>query len=121
MPISSTKWTNLRILTSHIRSASRVSPGSMLLFLLYINDINNLILSPGSKLVLYANDIPLYRPIVSENDYTLLQRDVDALGVWSLLNFLSFNIKKCKSMTLCQTLVSPAYNLYFSKAQALTM
>ena len=71
-----------------------------LLFLLYINDINDLILSPGSKLVLYADDILLYHPIVSENDYALLQRDVDALGVWSLLNLLSFNIKKCKSMTL---------------------
>ena len=55
-----------------------------LLFLLCINDINNLTLSPGSKLVLYADDILLYRPIVSENDYTLLQQDVDALGVWSL-------------------------------------
>ena len=82
---------------------SGVPQGSVLgplLFLLYINDINHLTLSPGSKLVLYADDILLYRPIVSENDYTLLQRDVDALGVWSLLNFLSFNIKKCKSMTL---------------------
>ena len=57
----------------------------------------DLILSPGSKLVLYANDIHL---IVSENDYTLLQRDMDALCVWSLLNLLSFNVKKYKSMTL---------------------
>ena len=74
---------------------------SKLFCLMYINDVNDLILSPGSKLVLYADDILLYCPVISENDYTLLQRDVDALGVWSLLN-LSFNIKKCKSMTLSQ-------------------
>ena len=63
---------------------SGVSQGSVLgplLFLIYINNVNDLILSPGSKLVLYADDILLYRPIVSKNDYTLLQRDVDALGV----------------------------------------
>ena len=51
-----------------------------LLFLLYVNDINDLSLSVGSKLVMYADDILLYRPITSENDFTLLQHDVDALG-----------------------------------------
>ena len=35
--------------------------------------------------VLYADDILLYHLIVSENDYILLQRDVDALGVWPLI------------------------------------
>ena len=36
-------------------------------------------LSVGSKLVMYPEDILLYRPIISENDYTLLQQDIDAL------------------------------------------
>ena len=65
-----------------------------------MNDINDLSLSEGSKLVMYADDVLLYCPIISENDYTFLQHDVDALGVWSLLNHLSFNASKCKSMVL---------------------
>ena len=73
---------------------SGVPQGSVLgplLFLLYVNDINDLSLSVGSKLVIYvyADDILLYRPITLENDFILLQHDVDALGVWSLLNHLS--------------------------------
>ena len=71
-----------------------------LLFLMYINDINDLSLSAGSKLVMYADDILLYRAISSEDDSTLLQQDVDALGVWNLLNHLSFNTSKCKTMVL---------------------
>lgn len=66
----------------------------------YINDINDLRLSAGSKLVLYADDILLYRPILSGNDYALVQQDVDVLGVWSLLSHLSFNTTKCKTMVL---------------------
>ena len=47
-----------------------------------------------------TDDILLYHPISSEDDYTLLQQDVDVLGVWSLLNHLSFNTSKCKTMVL---------------------
>ena len=82
---------------------SGVPQGSVLgplLFLMYINDINDLSLSAGSKLVMYADDILLYCAISSEDDYTLLQQDVDVLGVWSLLNHLSFNTSKCKTMVL---------------------
>ena len=70
---------------------SGVPQGSVLgplLFLLYINDINDLKLSRGSKLVLYADNILLYRTIHSADEYDLLQQDINSLGVWSLLNHL---------------------------------
>ena len=81
--------------------------------MIYINDINDLSLSTGSKLVLYADDILLYRPILSGNDYALLQQDVDALGVWSLLNHLSFNTTKCKSMVLSRKRLKTVPTLIF--------
>ena len=51
---------------------SGVPQGSVLgplLFLIYINGITELPLSPESKLVMYADDILLYRPIRQASDY----------------------------------------------------
>ena len=53
-----------------------------------------------TSVLLYADDILLYRKIYTEKDYAALQQDVDSLGVWSLLNHLSFNPVKCKFMVL---------------------
>ena len=65
---------------------SGVPQGSVLgplLFLIYINGITELPLSPESKLVMYADDILLYRPIRQASDYQRLQQDVEALGKWA--------------------------------------
>ena len=80
---------------------SGVPQGSVLgplLFLIYINGIAELPLSPGSKLVIYADDVLLYRPIRQASDFQLLQQDVDALGIWADNNYLTFNPSKCKAM-----------------------
>ena len=66
----------------------------------YINDITQINLSVGSKLVIYADDILLYRPISSIEDYCALQADIDALSDWTTLNAMTFNTAKCKSMTI---------------------
>jgi len=56
----------------------------------------NLPISGGSQLVLYADDILLYWPISRQEDYALLQRNIDS-GVSD--NCLQFNVinKKCTS------------------------
>ena len=69
-----------------------------LLFLIYIDDIADVSLSDGSKIVLYADDILLYRPISLPVDLKLLQRDVDALETYASANYLTFNVAKCKFM-----------------------
>ena len=64
----------------------------------YINGIAELPLSPESKLVMYADDILLYRLIRQTYDYQLLQQDVEALGEWANDNYLTFNPSKSKAM-----------------------
>ena len=86
---------------SHVLSG--VPQGSILgplLFLIYIDDITDIALSPESKLVLYADDILLYRTISSRSDFNLLQNDIDAISNWASSNFMTFNESKCKLMQI---------------------
>ena len=50
-----------------------------LLFICFMNSISSLPLSPGSKLVLYADDIVLYQPTNSTQDTDSLQHDIQLL------------------------------------------
>ena len=83
-------------------SASGVLQGLVLgplLFLLYINNITSLPFSPGTKVILYANDILLYKPISGpSDDFELLQTDLHSLSFWSKDTNLPFNPKKSKFM-----------------------
>ena len=87
--------------SSHVLSG--VPQGSILgrlLFLIYIDDIADMELSAGSSLVIYADDILLYRPIRTSGDYSALQDDIDALSNWATQNAMTFNATKCKHMTI---------------------
>ena len=55
---------------------------------------------PSTKLVLYANDILMYRPLSSLADFNHLQNDIDMLDEWTENQYLTFNPKKCKAMVL---------------------
>ena len=62
---------------------SRFSSWSFIInFVIYIDGVNKVTLSPGSNLVLYADDMLLYRPITSRDDYTYLQADINAIAQW---------------------------------------
>ena len=55
---------------------SGVCQGSILgslLFLIYINDLTDITFSEASKLAMYGDDILLYRPILSQDDFNALQ------------------------------------------------
>ena len=63
--------------------ASGVPQGSVLgplLFLLYINGLEEVPLSAGTKFVLYADDILVYKPIYSLDDHHLFQSDLSAIS-----------------------------------------
>ena len=81
---------------------SGVPQGSVLgplLFLIYINGVTEIPLNDGCML-LYADDILLYRQIQSSSDYQLLQQDIDAMETWFSQNNLELNASKCKYMVI---------------------
>ena len=95
-----------------ISGVPQVSVLGPLLFLIYINGIAELPLSPESKLVMYADDILLYRPIRQASDYQRLQQDVEALGKWANTNYLTFNPSKSKAIVFSRkrhTVPAPPY------------
>ena len=51
-----------------------------------------------SNMVLYADDMLLYRQISADNDYQHLQHCVNLLSSWCSRNHLTFNSNKCKCM-----------------------
>ena len=81
---------------------SGVPQGSVLgplLFLLYTDGLAQSGLSDGS-LVLYADDICLYRPLRSSQDVIFFQHDIDKLADKINDLGLKLNINKCKFMLL---------------------
>ena len=64
---------------SGVPQGSAVGP---LLFLIYIDGIKSITLSPDSHLTLYADDMLLYRSISSSADCALLQDDINRITMW---------------------------------------
>jgi len=82
---------------------SGVPQGSILgplLFLIYVNDLASLTVSERSQLVLYADDLVLYKPISTSHDYCDVQNDMATIEAWSLRNSLTFNAAQCKYMVI---------------------
>jgi len=69
-----------------------------LLFLLYINSLEEITLSAGTKFVLYAGDILVYKPISSLDNHHLFQCDSNAITSWLVQNSMSLDTAKCKYM-----------------------
>ena len=89
--------------SSRCSVSSGVPQGSVLgplLFAFYIDDITKTLLSPGSTLVLYVDDVLLYNTISVPQDFLHVQSDLDSLHQWSVANHLALNPQKCKTMIL---------------------
>ena len=71
-----------------------------LLFLIYIDDLAQLPLLDGGQVVLYADDLLLFRPIQSQEDYHQLQSDIVMIEYWVYSNYLTLNLTKCKYMVV---------------------
>ena len=77
-----------------IRDSPQGSVLGPLLFIIYINDVVNLI-SEGSKINLFVDDIALYRIINSPEDYASLQSDIHAVNSCLMSKYLNLNSGKC--------------------------
>ena len=97
----------------YVEVTSGVPQGSVLgpmLFLLYINDINNAI---KSQIKLFANDTVLYRNIRNKNDHVILQNDLDTISSLAERWLMELNINKCSvlSITLKHNSIYHDYNI----------
>ena len=76
---------------------SGVPQESILGPLLFITYINNVI-SPGSEINMFADDIALYRIFAIPNDYVMIREDISAISSFLDSKYLDFNESKCCTM-----------------------
>jgi hypothetical protein len=77
------------VLSGHSSSPAPVKSGvpqgsilGPLLFIVYVNSLVSLKLSPRTSIVSYADDILLYRSLSTTSDNTTLQHNVDLISSW---------------------------------------
>ena len=81
--------------------SSGVPHGSVLGPLLFIIYINSMVVKAGdTNLLLYADDLKLYREIKTDEDVETLQTDLDELYDWTQYSLLNFHPDKCVVMRL---------------------
>ena len=94
--------------------SSGVPQGSILgplLFILYMNSISTLCLFNSSKLVLFADDILLYKITNSPHDMQCLQSDINKICDWTAKTGLKLNVNKTKFMIISRKRFPPSAHL----------
>ena len=71
-----------------------------LLFLIFINSLTYIPLSDSMRLTLYADDLLIYKPILTESSHLQLQGDINSISLWADNKLMTFNASKCKCMLL---------------------
>lgn len=81
------------------------------LFLLYVNDLPNMI--SESETVMFADDTKLYKEIRSTDDEIALQMDLNNIGSWSTESGLKFNETKSHHQSIKRRIkpLSTAYDM----------
>ena len=90
------------ISSDYLPVQSDVPQGSILgplLFVLFINDIS-LGIYPKTNITLFVDDTKIWRPMESDEDCTILQRDIDYHNNWCKLNQMKFHPDKCKVVSI---------------------
>lgn len=93
--------------TSGVPQGSHLGP---VLFLLFINDISSVI--RFSKVLLFADDLKLFKSVGSITDCHMLQNDLSNITLWCEHNFLDLNIGKCKTISFSKKKGLLRFNYY---------
>lgn len=91
--------------SSFVPVSSGVPQGSHLgplLFNLFINDIASIF--KNTDILIYADDMKIFKQIKSPDDCILLQDDLDKLCSYCNINHLTLNTKKCNSISFSRKL-----------------
>lgn len=75
---------------SGVPQGSHLGP---LLFVLFINDLKDVF--RNSRVLMYADDLKIFRTISNGQDVELLQDDLGRFELWCNANMMSLNIAKC--------------------------
>ncbi|KAI5725364.1 hypothetical protein M8J77_014537 [Diaphorina citri] len=97
--------------SSPINVLSGVGQGSHsgpLLFSLFFNDLPQLI--QNSSILLFADDVKIYKSISSVQDCALLQADLERFSEWLSTNGLQLSVHKCAVMEFCRSRSPPVFN-----------
>jgi len=84
------------------RVISGIPQGSVLgplLFIIYINDLPDLI-EQNASISLYADDAKIYKHVREMSDGESLQKAVEDMNLWCNSWMIKINCAKCKSMTI---------------------
>ncbi|KAI5746280.1 hypothetical protein M8J77_001836 [Diaphorina citri] len=84
---------------------------SSLLFILTYNDIHRHVLH--SEVLLYADDLKIFRVINSEHDCHLLQDDINSVSRWLTSIGLNFHPAKCNMMSYTTSITSGEQFTYY--------
>ena len=76
------------------------------------------IISKDSSIALYADDSKLYTIIISPDDISSFQGDLDKISDWCKENKMKINTKKCKIMRVTRK-KSPLVKDYYINDQSL--
>ena len=87
------------LLFRNIRSSPRLHSWSFIVS----HDLCDTHFSPGTKILLYADDISLYKPISGPEDTTSFQEDINLLSNWVADNRLALNPLKTKFMFISRS------------------
>ena len=72
-------------------SPTRLSARPIVIFNLYQQSP----LSDSTRLTLYADDLVIYKPILTESSHLQLQGDINSISLWADNNLMTFNASKC--------------------------